>query len=119
MEKARFTMSLGATGLYGPINIDDGGTVAIDATWVNAHAAIGVFTFEKGNDPAAAGGVTIAESTAAAFVAQQPGHASDAGGFFIDGLTTSASQLWVRYTRTSGGAGDNASFVINQKPKGA
>ena len=91
---------------------------SVDASWTDDGDPIGAFTVEVSNTNAAPSGTPIAATATPAFVAEQPGHASDTGSFFLDCVPCAAKRMCVAYTRTSGGPGDTATVNVSFKVRG-
>lgn len=91
---------------------------SVDATWEDDGGPEGVFTVEVSNTNDATTGTPIAATATTAFVAEQPGHASDTGSFFLDCVPCAAKRMCVAYTRTSGGTGDAATVRVSFKVRG-
>lgn len=91
--------------------------LSVEASWPSTGTPVGVFTVEVTNDIEATIGTPIASTATAAFIAEQPGHASDVGSFFLDNVPTCARFLCVAYTRTSGSTGATATVRVVGKAR--
>lgn len=90
---------------------------SIEAAWPSTGTPVGAYTLETSNNPEATTGHPMDITAEAAFVAQQPGGASDTGSFMYRDVPASTAVAWVVYTKASGGTGCVGTVRINFKAK--
>lgn len=86
---------------------------SVEVDWTSTGTPTGAFTLEVSNNEAATSGKAMTVTADTDFVAQQPGHASDTGSFFLDNVKCSARRVWLVYTAASGGTGAVATVRFN------